>query len=279
MASAVPLRSAPRAKTLSALARSVSSLVDCSKLFAAEDVHGGVGVFAAVPIKRGELVERGVVKRLPLDGNDSTWVFTWSEDRREWATGCGLIMFYNTALLEQPNTDLVRHLDTDTFETYALRDIAEREPVTHVYKSLEWRRCFAPLREMRDRGAVPIQEPAPPGAAAASPVDCSKVYAAKDGDGQVSVFAAVPLRAGEVLERGVARRVTLNATLCKDVLPWGADASVSAVGSGCSLLYAAAPEGASPNAEMRCQFDSDRFEIIALRDVAPDELLTVARPE
>ena len=34
-------------------------------------------------MKRGELVERGIVRRLPVDGNESPYVFTWSEDRVE----------------------------------------------------------------------------------------------------------------------------------------------------------------------------------------------------
>jgi len=250
-----------------------ASLVYCSKLFATADEHGGVGVFAAVPIKQGELIERGVVKRLPLDGHDSTNVFTWSEDRSVWATSTGVCSFYNAALTEPANTEMMRHFDDDTFEVYAKRDISANEQVTHSYRSIDWRRCFAPLREMRDRGTLPKLEPAAPGAAAAAVIECSKVYAAKSAAGTVGAFAAVPIREGEVFERGIARRVPLDSADCDAVFPWSADGSVSVIGSGCSLLYPAVSGGIAPNAEMRRHFDTDRFEIVALRSIAPDEAL------
>ena len=69
------------------------SKMDCSKIEIrlSEDLCNGHGdgAFAKVPIKRGELVEYGVMRRLPLDGNSSTYVFTWSEDRTVWATAGG----------------------------------------------------------------------------------------------------------------------------------------------------------------------------------------------
>ena len=39
-----------------------------------------------------------------------------------------------------------RDFENDTFEVIALRAISEREELTHVYKSLQWRGCFADLR-------------------------------------------------------------------------------------------------------------------------------------
>ncbi len=44
--------------------------------------HSGDGTFASRDFKAGELIEWGVARRLhSLDGNDCTYVFTWSEDR------------------------------------------------------------------------------------------------------------------------------------------------------------------------------------------------------
>lgn len=41
------------------------------------------GAFAAVPIKEGELIEKGVMRRLPegFDGNTCPYIFTWSNER------------------------------------------------------------------------------------------------------------------------------------------------------------------------------------------------------
>ena len=66
-------------------------LVDCSKVYVKSDRFGGAGSYAAVPIRKGELVERGIVRRLPVDGNHCPYVFTWSEDKTVWASGSGLL--------------------------------------------------------------------------------------------------------------------------------------------------------------------------------------------
>ena len=91
------------------------------------DAWGGVGVFATQRIPKGQVVESGVVQRLPVDGNACPYVFTWSEadgswewitmhfkvsfsdeppsnhgrraqDRSVWATGSGCSVFYNASL-------------------------------------------------------------------------------------------------------------------------------------------------------------------------------------
>lgn len=53
------------------------SLIDCSKVEARPDAWGGVGVFATERIRKGELVERGVVQRLPVDGWLGARVLAW----------------------------------------------------------------------------------------------------------------------------------------------------------------------------------------------------------
>jgi SET domain-containing protein len=121
-------------------------LIDCSKVYVDASSRGGVGAFAARDLKQGELVEFGIVRRLPsaFDGNSSPYVFTWSPDRTVWAIGSGCATFYNTS--ESPNTKMTRFFDEDRYEIHALRDIAEGEELTHVYMSLAWRECFADLR-------------------------------------------------------------------------------------------------------------------------------------
>ena len=62
--------------------------IDCSKVFVKQSSFSSEqtvfdGAFAAVAIKEGELVEKGVMRRLPegFDGNTCPYIFTWSTER------------------------------------------------------------------------------------------------------------------------------------------------------------------------------------------------------
>eukprot|EP00929_Paragymnodinium_shiwhaense_P020038 TRINITY_DN13485_c0_g1_i1.p2 TRINITY_DN13485_c0_g1~~TRINITY_DN13485_c0_g1_i1.p2 ORF type:complete len:177 (-),score=34.11 TRINITY_DN13485_c0_g1_i1:269-799(-) len=128
------------------------SLIDCSKVYVKKDQWGGAGAFAAEAIKKGELVERGIVRRLPVDGNESQYVFTWSEgDSRDvWASGSGCSVFYNANIDGGENTEMHRYIAEDKFEIFAIKDIEKDEELTHLYKSIEWRNCFKELKALRD---------------------------------------------------------------------------------------------------------------------------------
>ena len=119
--------------------------VDCSKVYVEAAPTGGAGVFAAGPIREGEIVERGIVRRLPagFDGHQCPFVLTWSDDRTVWAIGSGCSTYYNHA--DDSNTEIHRDFEADTFEIRALRDIAPDEELTHTYKSVAWRQCFEEL--------------------------------------------------------------------------------------------------------------------------------------
>ena len=121
------------------------SLIDCSKVIVKNTNTMGLGAFANQNIKRDDLIERGVVRRIDTDGHKSPYLFTWSEDRTVWAFGSGCSTFYNTSL--DPNTRFERNYMADTFEIYAIRDIIVGEEFTHKYKSLGWRECFQELNE------------------------------------------------------------------------------------------------------------------------------------
>ena len=123
----------------------MSILIDCSKVIVKNTNTMGLGVFANQNIKRDDLIEKGVVRRIDTDGHKSPYLFTWSEDRTVWAFGSGCSTFYNTSL--DPNTRFERNYMADTFEIYALHDISKGEELTHKYKSLEWRECFQELNE------------------------------------------------------------------------------------------------------------------------------------
>ena len=106
-------------------------LIDCSKV-AVHSVDGkGASAFALVDIKKGEVVEKGIMRRLPrdFDGMANEYVFTWSDDipNTTWAFGSGCATFYNTAVPEMSNTSMERIFDEDRFVIRATKDIAAGE--------------------------------------------------------------------------------------------------------------------------------------------------------
>lgn len=109
------------------------------------------GAFARKDFAEGELVEFGVMRILPdgFDGNDSIYVFTWSDEipNKRWGMGSGCAPFYNTAI-DSANTRMERDFVNDTFKIYATRPIKKDEELFHTYKSLKWRKCFLPLNDL-----------------------------------------------------------------------------------------------------------------------------------
>jgi hypothetical protein len=114
------------------------------------------GAFARKAFKEGDLVEKGLMRRLSdnenrgFDGMKNPYVFTWSDDvpNYTWAAGSGCSPFYNTAKDGTANTRMVRFFDEDRFEIYATRDITADEELVHTYKSLGWRTVFKELNEL-----------------------------------------------------------------------------------------------------------------------------------
>lgn len=147
------------------LVDSTMTKVDCSRVYVdtsnfstAENSFDGA--FAKVDIKRGELVEKGLMRRLSdnenkaFDGMKNSFVFTWSDDKpnHTWAFASGCAAFYNSGLEQDTNTRMVRFFDEDRFEIYATRDIQAGEELTHTYKSLQWRDVFVPLYKELKKG-------------------------------------------------------------------------------------------------------------------------------
>ena len=122
--------------------------VDCSKVNVIFIEGFGDSAIANQNIKKGELVEKGLIRRVETDGHKNQYLFTWSEDRTVWGFGSGCATFYNTS--RNPNTKMIRYFNEDRYEIFATRDIAKGEQVTHKYKSLDWRKCFKSLSEMKD---------------------------------------------------------------------------------------------------------------------------------
>ena len=63
--------------------------IDCSKVYVKQSTFSNEatgmfdGAFAAVAFKGGDLIEKGVMRRLPdgFDGNTCPYIFTWSTER------------------------------------------------------------------------------------------------------------------------------------------------------------------------------------------------------
>jgi len=132
--------------------------IDCTKVYIDTSSFSSSdkpfdGAFAQVDIKCGELVEKGIMRRLSdnedkaFDGSKNQFVFTWSEDipNHTWAFPSGCAAFYNSGLDADTNTRMVRYFLEDRFEIYAKRDIHKGEELLHTYKSLMWREAFTDL--------------------------------------------------------------------------------------------------------------------------------------
>ena len=120
------------------------SFVDCTDVYVNHSSlvrdPNCLGAFAKRRFEKGEVVEKGVVRRVECNGHKNQYLFTWSDERTEWATASGCAMFYNCSTT--PNTHMDRDFVNDTFVITATRDIEKDEELPHTYRSLRWRKCF-----------------------------------------------------------------------------------------------------------------------------------------
>ena len=130
------------------------SAVECSNVYVKHLENKGYSVFSKKNFKTGELIEKGLIKKLSdnenkiFDGMNNPYVFTWSNDipNSTWGFGSGCSTFYNTSL--NSNTIMKRNFETNSYEIYASKYITENEELTHQYKSLKWRTCFKELNKI-----------------------------------------------------------------------------------------------------------------------------------
>ncbi len=125
--------------------RKKMGLVNCSKVYV-DNSQYGYGVFAKKNIKKGEIIETGLMCRMfNVDGNENPHLFTWSDDRKTWAAGSGCLPFYNHTNGE-PNMKKIGDLPNDKMTVVALKDIEEGEELVSQYYSASWRKCFQDLK-------------------------------------------------------------------------------------------------------------------------------------
>lgn len=119
------------AKQLIDLAKTELDLIDSSKVTVRDLAKKGAAAFARVAIKKGDVVEVGIVRRLPrdFDGMKDQFVFTWSDEvpNKTWAMASGCATFYNTAPAGEANTHMERIFDEDRFVIRATKDIEAGE--------------------------------------------------------------------------------------------------------------------------------------------------------
>ena len=119
----------------------MNEYIDCSKVYIDKSSLGGLGVFAKDDIKIDEIIEIGIMNIINnVNGNENPHLFTWSEDRKVWATGSGLLPFYNHFYI--PNIKKVGDLINNTMKIKALKNIKKGEELGNSYHSKSWRHCF-----------------------------------------------------------------------------------------------------------------------------------------
>jgi hypothetical protein len=75
--------------SIATMASHPETKIDCSKVYVKQSTFSNEatgmfdGAFAAVAFKEGDLIEKGVMRRLPdgFDGNTCPYIFTWSTER------------------------------------------------------------------------------------------------------------------------------------------------------------------------------------------------------
>lgn len=258
-------------------------LVDCDQVYVKPDKYGGAGAFARCAIKKGQLVEKGIVRECKVEG-ESPFVFTWSEgEPRKWATGSGASIFYNMSA--DPNTHMTRQFDKHTFQIHATRDIAKDEELTHVYISATWRECFKDLKPMAEKyiksqegksqETFESQETAltqPLDGRVPGVMDMSKVIVKPDPYGGAGAYARVAIKKGQLIERGIVRVLPVDGNVEPYVFTWSeSEPRKWAHGSGASIFYNMSD---NPNTHMIRDFEKGSWKIVALRDIAEAEELT-----
>ena len=117
-------------------------MIACEKVYIkqSELCKDGLGVFSKENIRKGDIVEIGIVRLLSdnnnkcFDAMKNPFVFTWSNDvpNYTWAMGSGFATFYNTNSEEQSNTIFKRYFKEMRFEIIAKMDIVKDEELTHI---------------------------------------------------------------------------------------------------------------------------------------------------
>merc|ERR1719343_859395 len=258
-----------------------AGLVDCSRIHVKRDSFGGHGAYAACDLKKGDFVEKGIARVIPTCGKENAFVFTWPVNgEMAFATGSGASVFYNTPLVGEGNTHFERNYEGEAFAVYATEDVKKGEELTHAYHGTDWRTCFFEIEKLRKAvadGTMKDEKPPIPDPSEHL-VNMDRVYVKYDEAGEIGVYASEPIKEGELVECGVARREPVDGNECPLVYQWSEDGSVWAVLHGAATFYKPGLKGTA-NCRVVRNWDTpdnqkDLFQIYATRDIAQDEELT-----
>ena len=125
-------------------------MVDSANVYIANStVCDGFGAFAKNDFLKDTIIEIGIATVLTnCNGHENPHLFTWSDDlpNNTWASTSGCAAFYNQS--NTPNVKMIRNFASNTFQFITLRDIKQNEELFHTYKSIKWRKCFAPIKNL-----------------------------------------------------------------------------------------------------------------------------------
>ena len=118
----------------------MNKFIDCSKVYIDKSIYG-LGVFCNKDLEINEVIEIGLMTILNnIDGNENPHLFTWSNDKKVWATGSGLLPFYNHNDIS--NIKKVGDLKLNTMKVIAIKPIKKGTELVSSYYSKSWRKCF-----------------------------------------------------------------------------------------------------------------------------------------
>jgi len=118
-------------------------MFNCDKVYL-DNCKYGKGVFARTDIKKGSIIEKGIVAPYDnIDGENIPHLLHWSDDKKTWGIATGLIMWYNHS--DNPNAKKMGDLKNNTLEVVALTDIKKGDEIFTKYMSAKWRKCFKNL--------------------------------------------------------------------------------------------------------------------------------------
>ena len=102
-------------------------------------------------------------------------------------------------------------------------------------------------------------------------IDCSKVYVKNTESMGFGAFINQSVKNGTLIEKGIVKIIDTDGNKSPYLFTWSPDRTVWAFASGCATFY---NTSRNPNTFINRNYDEDRFEIYALRDIEEGEELT-----
>ena len=102
-------------------------------------------------------------------------------------------------------------------------------------------------------------------------IQCDKVIVKETDNKGLGAFTNVKILKDELVEKGVIRRINYDGNKNPYLFTWSINKDIWGFASGCATFYNTSLD---PNCKVIRHYDTDRFEIYALRDIEKNEELT-----